>query len=139
MGRKSHSPTLSSIKKRNFHFFDIASPARIRTGDLLVTSPMLYQLSHLELLENLTIFGQNESAVDHWKLRNFCVLVSTASKMASTYTKSLLSSPKRPGLQSLLSVLSLFLFFIDFKSIFGILMAFEVKAMASSGLKQQSH
>ena len=36
-----------------------------------------------------------------WELWIFCDLASTASKMASTYTKSLSSSPKRAGLQFL--------------------------------------
>ena len=88
--------------------------AHATASQLLVPSPTLNQLSYHEMVENLTIFRQSESAVDHWELQKLCDMASTASKMASTYTKSLLGSPKRAGLQFLPLALRLFLLFIDF-------------------------
>ena len=51
------------------------------------------------MVENLTIFRQYESAVDHWELRSFCDLASTASTMASKAVKPQLNSVNWPGLQ----------------------------------------
>ena len=59
---------------------------------------MLYQLSHLELVEMPTVFCQYESAVEHWELGNFCDMASTASKMASKDAKTQFIGPKWPSL-----------------------------------------
>ena len=77
----------------------------------MVTSPMLYRLSYDELVEDYAILRLYESDVDHWELRNFCDLASTASKTASKDAKTKLNSLNWLGLKFLPLVLRLFLIF----------------------------